>query len=552
MFNKKYIISLPFVFLVSLIVFITSCDISDPTEGLEVRLKTISRETTVNLFLKDAVDNSVIRQNAQVNFEGSNSSNIIDVNNRSKTTFSTSSGFITFAVKDGTSFDENSPFSVNVRITSNGFEDKVTELTIDSKGISSATVFMVSTEKVQSITSTGSASEGSTSSDGNTENDITATTTTGVSVEIPAGTTLTTNSGTPLVGQLTTSVQTVPLTTNNIAPTAISDGSTGIKPVLQLTIEISDPAGNSTTNFSNSIVVHVPLNASEINPSTGQTFAVGDKIAAFIQVSESGNATKIGEGEVVSRNGGLAIKLTITPAGVLLKTKNVNIFGGAIVAGAVVVDNNNNYPCRVVLKSTQQEISSYSFEVFIDGRSKGSYSGNQLLSSGGVAFNNILTPANVEIKYQGVTVLSSSVDCGNNNLSFNLSAIPQTFTISFAANGVCSDRDPAVIGQLADAAITYYPVADPNDVNTLVVSGGSGSLTITPASYIIEVTYDGDTYSGTISVSSTGSVSQSGFDTSNLYYGDVRINGTKTTLNSSNNPNIQGNNITAYISMDCD
>ncbi len=554
MISKKYIAILFIVFIATLGIFISSCDISDPTEGLEVRLKTISRETTVNMFLKDAVDNSVIRQNATVTFEGSNAGLIIDVNNRAQTTFSTSSGFITFSVKDGTSFDAENPFTVSVRLQSSGYNETVKSVSISSGGISSTTLFMVSDEKVQSITTTGTSNEGSTGSDGSTEGDITATTTTGVSVEIPSGTVLTTDSGAPLVGQLTTSVQTVPLATNNIAASALSDGTTGIKPVMQITIEISDASGNTTTNISNAIVVYVPLDASEINPTTGEPFAIGDPVAAFADVVESGSAVKIGEGEIVSKDNGIAMKLTITPETILRKVSKVNWgWSGGVVAGAVVVENNNddfNDPCKVVLKSTQEQVSSYSFEVFVDGRSQGSYSGSQFLS-GGVGFYDILAPANVQVKYQGITVVSTSVDCGNNELTFNLSAIPTTFTINFAANGVCTDKDPAVIGQLSDAAYTYYPVNNPNDINTGVVKDGSGSVTFSPGSYTIEITYDGDTYSGNITVSSGGSVTQEGFDTSNLYYGDININGTRTTLNASNNPNIQGTNVTVYVSIDC-
>ena len=544
MISKKYIAILFIVFIATLGIFISSCDISDPTEGLEVRLKTISRETTVNVFLKDAVDNSVIRQSTKVTFEGSNSGQIIDVNNRAQTSFTTSSGFITFSVKDGTSFDENSPFEVNVRLETAGYNSLVTKLSIYSKGISSNTLFMFSPNNLPADTYEGNASGGTTDNSGVITTDTTTTTDNGTSVSLTAGTTLTTSAGVPLVGSLTTSIQTIPLSNNNIAPSAVSGSGVNAAPAFQIEINISDQSGNNATNISNDVVVELPITASDINAATGQAYQVGDKVTLFLLSDDSGSAIKIGEGEVISTNSGLAIKATISP-GTLKKTSNVNIIAGAVIV-ACNYDDDFNDPCRVVLKSTQQEISSYSFEVFLDGRSKGSYSGSQFLSSGGVGFNNILTPANVQVKYQGITVVSTSVDCGNNELTFNLSAIPTTFTINFAANGVCTDKDPAVIGQLSDAAYTYYPVNNPNDINTGVVKDGSGSVTFSPGSYTIEITYDGDTYSGNITVSSGGSVTQEGFDTSNLYYGDININGTRTTLNASNNPNIQGTNVTVY------
>ncbi len=553
MISKKYIAILFTVFIATLGIFISSCDISDPTEGLEVRLKTISRETTVNVFLKDAVDNSVIRQSAKVTFEGSNSGQIIDVNNRAQTSFTTTSGFITFSVKDGTSFDENSPFEVNVRLETAGYNSLVTKLSIYSKGISSNTLFMFSPNNLPADTYEGNASGGTTDNSGVITTDTTTTTDNGTSVSLTAGTTLTTSAGVPLVGSLTTSIQIIPLSNNNIAPSVVSGSGINAVPAFQIEIDISDQSGNSATNISNDVVVELPITASDINPATGQAYQVGDKAAMFLLTDDSGSATKIGEGEVISTNSGLAIQVTIN-AGTLKKTSKVNSLGSGIATMAMEF-NYGSYPCRVVLESTQQEISSYSFEVFLDGRSKGSYSGSQFLSNflsiGGVGFNNILTPANVQVKYQGITVVNTSVDCGNNDLSFNLSAIPTTFTINFAANGVCTDKDPAVIGQLSDAAYTYYPVNNPNDINTGVVKDGSGSVTFSPGSYTIEITYDGDTYSGNIAVSSGGVVTQEGFDTSNLYYGDISINGTRTTLNASNNPNIQGTNVTVYVSIDC-
>ena len=83
---------------VALGLFLIQCNIVDPQKGLEVRLNTISRTTTVTMFFYDAVSQKTVQGNLTATFKGDNSSMVIDVNNNPKTQFTAKNGFINFSI----------------------------------------------------------------------------------------------------------------------------------------------------------------------------------------------------------------------------------------------------------------------------------------------------------------------------------------------------------------------------------------------------------------------------------------------------------------------
>ena len=71
--NKKLsFLLLSVSFILSL--FITSCDIKNPVDGIELRVKTLARTTVVSFAVYDAATDKIIKDEVSVTFTGPNAS----------------------------------------------------------------------------------------------------------------------------------------------------------------------------------------------------------------------------------------------------------------------------------------------------------------------------------------------------------------------------------------------------------------------------------------------------------------------------------------------
>ncbi|MBN1301001.1 MAG: hypothetical protein JW995_07265 [Melioribacteraceae bacterium] len=559
--NNKILLALLITASVIFSIIISSCEITDPVKGLEVRLNTISRESIVNLFIKDAVTDQIIRNNVTVRFNGSNASKIIDVNNSHKTVFNTTSGFITFSIEDGTVYNENEPFIVTVQIESDSYETDVSNVYIYSQGVQSRTRFMVSEANLPDNSYQGDASAGTADNTGTVQQDATATTDNGTTVTIPAGTQMTASDGQPLTGDITTTVQTVPISgsNDNLAPSTVTttDNQT-VAPVAQVTVSFNDQSGNTAANVTTtaSINIIVPVDPTLINPITGSPYQIGDRVELRTLDKNTGNYAKTGEGVVVSQltkmllvNSGLAFDITTN-------SNSNNSFGSKSFITSTAVTT-----CNVKLITTQTEIESYGFELyfgFVSSETTPSpitVSGSEFLN-GYILENKVidnLPDRYVEVKYEGTRVAYlSPLECGDNALMFDLNQLQDTYTIDFSAIGVCEiSGSPPVVATLSRAGYTYYNIDNPDDIKTGQVEDGNGTVTITPGTYHVSIEYDGENYSGNVTITDDGIIETDEFDTSSLFFGELKVDGVTRTIDENNNPLIDGQSVTVYVKVEC-
>ncbi|AXJ01034.1 hypothetical protein CYPRO_1784 [Cyclonatronum proteinivorum] len=81
------------------------CDITDPLDGISVILDAKERETTISLIIRDAATNEPVgfedNQTVTITLAGEEQDQVIDLINRSRSSFETRRGFVSFAIRDG-------------------------------------------------------------------------------------------------------------------------------------------------------------------------------------------------------------------------------------------------------------------------------------------------------------------------------------------------------------------------------------------------------------------------------------------------------------------
>jgi len=182
--NIKTILSLFASFIVTFTFLVSSCDVKNPVDGIEVRIKNIPRTTTIRVEFTDAKTGQQILEKVDVKFGGPNASDVITVNNKALTETSTTEGVVFFAVSDAKTPDPTNPVNVLVVATSSNYISTSQLLGINKTGANYYTINMTNI----------SASKQPTGVSTNTKSNLSSTnTTTGTSQPI----TVATNEGNP-------------------------------------------------------------------------------------------------------------------------------------------------------------------------------------------------------------------------------------------------------------------------------------------------------------------------------------------------------------------
>lgn len=489
MLNKKYIFGLFLIFIVTLGIFISSCDISNPTDGLEVILNNIQRETLVSVSFYDANTGDAISQKVSVTFSGANAAYISDQSNTSTTSFTAEDGFLIFAVKDGTMFDKNNPFRVIVNLSSPGFDSKTEVIELLAKGIQTFDLNLVNPATLPADTDQGTA-DGTTNSSGTTAAPIVINTNGGTNVNIPSGSTLTTSSGTPLVGNVTAKIVSVPITTANInyAPKDISISSSySVKPAASINLSVKGQSGNSANIDVQSTI---PITAGITNPTTGADYKEGDVVESYAFNPATGFYEKVGEGTISSTSqvrknslgktkAGLKVTITVRAgSNTILGASETTCTVDFTVTGAPA---NFNFGALKFVKYDGTEISA-------NGYGQGTYT-TKIPSTGGTAVN---------ATFNGTNVGSANLTCSGATIVLNL---PANFVNrDFVIQGICTKN-----GQVTKMFITTpfrYKKSSATRWNSAATNGNGivliGGLEV-GATYYISASYttNNKTYSGT-------------------------------------------------------
>jgi hypothetical protein len=303
----------------ALSLIILSCDIKNPVEGLEVRLNAIKRETLVTAYIYDAKTGEPIEQEVKIEFTGNNASQVVDETNDPKINFTANGGLFNFGIKDGATINLSNPLKVMLKAKSPGHLEIEQMLTFTSKGVQAVTLFLAKEEDFQENVSNNTLPGGNANSSGTVTDAVSVNSDDGTSAIIPGGTTLTTDNGTPLTGQLNiviTSIfyndQTASLIPGNLQ---INTG-TAIVPLMNFSAVVQDNNQNVTGDLPDNVKFFIPLPSEAVNPVTNNVYQPGDVISAW-KLNSSGEYVQIFPGAAV---------LAGSAAG-LMKTGNSNSLG---------------------------------------------------------------------------------------------------------------------------------------------------------------------------------------------------------------------------------
>ena len=326
--RKNMILGLLLTFTISLSLFIISCDIKDPVEGFEVRVKNIPRTTTARVELLDAKTGQQIgalsSHKVTIKFEGANKNDVITTVNESITSIETNVGVAEFAIRDDIIPTIDDPVELLLLCSSNNYISTSEKIQIYGPDANTFSVIMTSTEEGQQPDGVSSNTEesGQTDSDQGTGSNIVVSASEEedpleptATIEIPEGTILRNADGLALSGNVIISVTYFnPLEEEsqaafpggfNVATETEGDVSFTTAGFVAIDIMVDDEEVENLDIAQ--IQIDVPENV--INPETGTEVQPGDKIPLWSYDEDNAIWNYEGEYEVQLTSRG---KLSIT------------------------------------------------------------------------------------------------------------------------------------------------------------------------------------------------------------------------------------------------
>lgn len=310
--NMKVILSLFASFILTFTFLVSSCDVKNPVDGIEVRIKNIPRTTTIRVEFADAKTGQQITDKIDVKFGGENAADVITVNNKPMTETSTTEGVIFFAVNDAKNPDAANPVNVLVVANSSNYIPTSQLLAISKSGANYFTINMTNVSASQQptgVSTNAKSNVSSTSASTGTSQPVTVATnegnpsTVGASITVPQGTVLKDANGNKLSGNVNARVtyfnpteeqalKTFPggLNVNTNTNGTGSFTSAGFTAV-NLTV-----GGTPVEQFEgNNVSVAFEIPNEVFNPETGQKVKAGDKIPMWSYDEVNGTWKKEGD-----------------------------------------------------------------------------------------------------------------------------------------------------------------------------------------------------------------------------------------------------------------
>lgn len=469
--NKK--VSLLFLSL-SLIIslFVTSCDVKNPVDGIELRVKTLARTTVVSFSIYDAATENLIKPTSiTATFKGKDGDKIITMVNEPLTSATTTTGIINFAIADNIIPTPESPAEVTVVISGDGYVSSSKQLFITSPGATAYSIELANYNStpagVVSKVTTGSANSGGTTAPIVAGSGVESNTGASANISIPQGTELKDGSGNTLSGNVEARVTYFNPNDEqslNSFPGGFSV-DTGAERGSFVTAGFSaidiTVGGQKVENFGNGVEIGIDVPADVKNPETGANVAPGDKIPLWSYNEDTGAWTKEGEVTVPtvlskSANGKSVYKVTATINH--LSYWNLDWFQDACYEGITI---NVTGGCFPYLKIKAKRISDgrYFYSGWVYGNSREVHLYN--------APQNV--PVMVELwdysVYPRVRVAEMQIDnlCGN-DVDFPITQPSGLVEVTATASAVCHNSDGTVKSRFYPNNYPIY-VRHPNNAN---------------------------------------------------------------------------------------
>ncbi len=463
--------------------FISSCEITDPVDGLEVRINTYTRETLVSSYVYDANTLKSVPEKVQITFTGEDASLIVDETNEPKTTFTAKNGIFIFGVADGTEISTANPINVSILLEAKGYNTETAILKISKPGNQTKNLFMISPETLPQNSDSETFDVGSANNSGALEQDVQHTTAKGTNISLTGGTVIKKEDGTPLSGKLKMNLTSIPLTSENRynAPREmITSGNELISPLMKLNLSVTDGSGNSADNFSESLSFNVIIPEDLAIPIDGSIITVWKE----------------------NRNSGLWENVGEVTYSSSANSKNIYISSGSLdgtssEAGALILGTSSQVCTATITINNLPSDFNSTIQFFDSNASLIGATNNSTLEididDSGIEISSVRINADLDDPLNTGIELGSnfSIGCGTNNIELNFPA--ELMSVQCEIIGICTAKDPAVVVN-PNISFSYRKVGastwqSNNLVNGIAVVTG---LEI-GANYEITATYRGQT-----------------------------------------------------------
>lgn len=435
-FNKK--LFFPFFLLIITTAFVTSCEITDPVEGLEIRLNSQSRETLVSGYTYDANTLQPVAENLSVTFVGENSNKIVDESNERKSVFTVKNGMFVFGIEDGTEITSSDPFEVNVIIGGNNYSTETQKFVIKKTGFHTQNFYLINPSTLPNNSDSDYFELGNTDNSGALLYDVQHTTSMGTTISIASGTVMLDENGLPVTGELLSQITVIPLTPENQynAPQSFTTSTNEtVNPVVKFDFKITNGTGNSVDHFSQSVSFSIPVPDGLELPVTD-----GEILPLWKQNNLTGDWEKVGQTSVS----------TVSLTGKSDSKIMTGILNGTTVDAGSLLFGISEETCDASLEITNVPLYFNSAIQFFDedGRlivANKSWTVEFEFPTTGLTIKSIRLNAELSDPFNTGIEIGSDINlhCGYNSTALNFPVNLVNMQVRIV--GVCTSREPVIV-----------------------------------------------------------------------------------------------------------
>ncbi len=432
--------------------FMVSCDVKNPVDGVELRANTIPRTTIVSLSIFDAKTEKLITSDVNVKFLGKDGSKVISLNNKPIADVTTKLGVTSFAIADATIPSSDSPVEVTAVVTVDGYVSSSVKLHITSPGASTHSIELANLSDLPNGVESKEATE-SGAIDGSskkTKKDIifgSSDSDAQAIITIPKGTILMDKNGNKLTGSIKTRVTHFSPKEEkalNSFPGGFAvneDGNNGSFLTAGFVAIDMTVGGTKVTQFSSGVAVDINVPKDLKNPSGG-TVSAGDEIPLWSYNEETGEWKREGVAKVPSTlgksansNGSYRVSTTIKH----LSYWNLDWFQNACYEGITINIVGSCFPNLKIKARRADGQYAYFYSAWVSADDKAVHLYN--------APRNV--PVFVELwdysSYPAEKVAEMQIDdlCGT-DVDFPVSIASSMTEVTASASAICHNPDGSV------------------------------------------------------------------------------------------------------------
>ncbi len=302
---KKFKITFLLIFIgLFMYSFFTNCDFSklnNPADDLDIRVKSIARETLVSVEIIDAKTGELVNNQVNIEFSGIDQGTVISTINEPMSNVIIDKGLLLFAIQDGIMPSNDNPIKLNILCSSNQHLPTSKPIKIYHDGMNTFSITLTNLNNTPQGVKTNIETKGSTGSSGTSQDIVVSSgeeagSGAGASIQIKQGTKLKDANGNILTGQVQTRVTYFsPLEQQSLSAfpggfvVELDDGREGVFVTAGFVAVDITVGGIEVEQFEGGEVkVQIDIPSGTINPITGVEVKAGDEVPVYSYDEDNG------------------------------------------------------------------------------------------------------------------------------------------------------------------------------------------------------------------------------------------------------------------------